>query len=268
MKLPLAGRGVVVTRPAHQAAPLAALIAAAGGKPILFPTIEIVAAGDLKPLLELIDRLEEFDIAIFVSPNAVTQAMSLARARRELPPRLELAAVGRGSVRELERFGVSRAMAPAQFDSEGLLDLPEIRDVAAKRIVIFRGEGGREVLGDTLQARGASVEYAECYRRGRPDTDAGPLLRAWQQRELHAITVTSSEGLRNLFALVGASGEPQLRATPLFAPHPRIGQAARELGCAAVTITAQGDEGLVQGLTEWFGIRETPPPRPQGSIGE
>jgi uroporphyrinogen-III synthase len=56
------------------------------------------------------------------------------------------------------------------------------------------------VLGDTLTARGAAIEYAECYRRGRPDADAGPLLEAWQARELHAITVTSSEGLRNLFA--------------------------------------------------------------------
>lgn len=250
---PLAGRGIVVTRPAHQAAPLADLIGAAGGKAILFPVIEIVEVGDLQPLLALIDRLEGFDLAIFISPNAVNQAMNLIKARRELPPRLLLAAVGRSGVRELRHFGITAVIAPAaRFDSEALLELPALQDVAGKRIVIFRGDGGRELLGDTLTARGAAIEYAECYRRGRPRLDAAPLLRAWARNELHAITGTSSEGLHNLFDLVGKLGQSWLRKTPLFVPHPRIEQTARELGLATVVLTAQGDEGLVQGLAQWF----------------
>ena len=249
---PLSGKGVVVTRPAHQAAELAELIAAAGGNAILFPTIEIVAVCDPQPLTALIDRLDAFDIAIFISPNAASRAMRLIKARRELPPRLELATIGRGGMRELERYGLTRVIAPARFDSEALLDLPEMRDVAGKRIVIFRGEGGREVLGDTLAARGAAIEYAECYRRGCPQVDAAPLLKAWERNELHAITATSSDGLRNLFDLAGKSGSPWLRKTPLFVPHPRIEHAACELGLATVVLTGQGDAGLVRGLIEWF----------------
>jgi len=249
---PLSGRGIVVTRPAHQAADLVELIAAAGGYAILFPTIEIVAVSESQALTELIDRLDTFDIAIFVSPNAVSQAMRLIRARRELPPRLALATIGRGGVRELERYGATRVAAPARFDSEALLDLPEMREVAGKRIVIFRGEGGRELLGDTLTARGAAIEYAQCYRRTRPHVDATPLLKAWERNHLHAITATSSDGLRNLVELVGKSASPWLRQTPLFVPHPRIEHAARELGFATVVLTAQGDAGLVRGLTQWF----------------
>ena len=251
---PLAGRGIVITRPAHQAARLAELIRAAGGAPILFPVIEIVEVDDLRPLLALIDRLDEFDLAIFISPNAVNKAVNLIKARRALPPRLKLAAIGRGSVRELKHFGLTGVIAPARFDSEALLELPELKNVAGQRIVIFRGEGGREVLGDTLTARGATLEYAECYRRGRPQVDVAPLLKAWARNELHAIIVTSSEGLRNLFELAGGPDRPWLGKTPLFVPHPRIEQTARELGFAAVVLTAQGDEGLLQGLVSWFAV--------------
>jgi uroporphyrinogen-III synthase len=203
----------------------------------------------------LIDRLDEFDLAIFISPNAVNKAMNLIKARRALPTHLQLAAIGRSGVRELRHFGITAVIAPAaRFDSEALLELPALRDVAGKRIVIFRGDGGRELLGDTLTARGAAIEYAECYRRGRPQLDAAPLLKAWARNEVHAITGTSSEGLRNLYDLVGKPGQSWLKKTPLFVPHPRIEQAARELGIATVVLTAQGDEGLVQGLEQWFAV--------------
>jgi uroporphyrinogen-III synthase len=119
-------------------------------------------------------------------------------------------------------------------------------------VVIFRGEGGRELLGDTLTARGARVEYAECYRRGRPDLDTAPLMKAWARNELHAITVTSSEGLRNLFDMIGKLGQTWLRKTPLFAPHPRIAATARELGLSVVIETGPGDEGLLAQLEQYF----------------
>src|SRR5512146_2290146 len=214
---PLAGRGIIVTRPAHQAGLLANLIRRAGGNPVLFPTLGISDAGDPKALNALIDRLDDFDFAIFVSPNAVEKAMRLITARRVLPPGLRLAAIGHGGRRALERFGVTGIIAPREkFDSEALLELPEFNDVAGKRIVIFRGAGGRELLGKTLAARGAGVEYAECYRRVRPDVDAAPLLGAWARGKLHAIIVTSSEGLHNLFDMVGRNGLAALRSTPTF----------------------------------------------------
>ena len=251
----LAGRSIVVTRPAQQAARLAELIRAEGGDPLLFPVIEIAEIEDPRPLFALIDRLDDFDWAVFVSPNAVSKAMPLIKARRTLPARLRFIAVGLGSVRELNRYGVVDVVAPARFDSEALLELPQMLDVAGRRIVIFRGVGGRDLLGDTLLARGASVEYAACYRRVRPRSDASPLLRAWERNALHAITVTSTAGLHNLFAMVGAAATAQLRQTPLFVPHPRIAAAAGELGIATVVVTAQGDDGIVEGLQRWFAGR-------------
>ena len=249
----LAGRRVVVTRPAGQAAHMAALIRAAGGEPLLFPALEIFDVGDAPPLRALIERLESFDLAIFISANAVTKALALVRARRDWPPALRVATVGRGSERELERHGFAEVIAPSErFDSEGLLELPQLQQVAGKRVVIFRGEGGRELLGETLAARGAKVEYAECYRRGRPNTDPAPLLAQCARRGLDAFTVTSSEGLANLHAIMGEAGRQCLQNTPLFAPHERIAAAARALGVQTVVLTGPGDEGLVAGLAAFF----------------
>lgn len=255
--LPLQGTGVVVTRPADQARQLARMIAAAGGEAILFPALEILDAADLRPLHALIGRLDEFDCAIFISPTAVSKAMNLIHARRELPPQLAIAAIGKGSRRELERCGVKQVLAPLQqFDSEGLLALPQFQDMRGKRVVIFRGEGGRELLGDTLRARGAQVEYAECYRRGKPGLDAAPLLHRWARGEIHAVTVTSGESLHNLFELLGKLGQQWLKKTPLFVPHPRIAETARGLGVEQVVVTAPGDEGLLTDLIAWQSPRK------------
>jgi len=249
---PLAGRNVLVTRPAHQADSLARLIEAAGGSPVLFPTIEIIALHSAQ-LARVIDHLDGFACAIFVSPNAVNAALLAIAARRALPPGLEFAAVGLGSVKALERFGIRGVVAPARFDSEALLEMPALREVAGRRIVIFRGEGGRELLGETLAARGALVEYASCYQRCVPQADVAPLLAAAARGDLHAITVTSSEGVRNLLAMTAGRDVSCLLALPVFAPHARIAAAARDCGFANVVTTAQGDAGLVEGLCDRFG---------------
>ena len=249
----LAGRRVVLTRPAGQAGQLAGLIRAAGGEPVLFPTLEILEAADLRPLYALIDRLEKFDLAVFISANAVDRGLAQVRARRSWPPGLRVATVGSGSARALNLQGFETVIVPAQgFDSEALLALPEMKHVAGRRVGIFRGEGGRELLAGTLVARGATVEYAECYRRGRPVADAQPLLALWGRRELDAFTATSGEALTNLREMLGEGGAQCLQVTPLFVLHQRIAAAARALGVETVVLTGPGDEGLVAGLASFF----------------
>jgi uroporphyrinogen-III synthase len=199
------------------------------------------------------DRLEQFDLAIFISPNAVNKAMNRILAVRTWPQGLRCAAVGKGSGKELARFGVEGVLVPqGRFDSEALLALPELRDVTGKRVVIFRGESGRELLGDELIRRGAELAMVECYRRGKPvDGDAGLLLKQWVRGEINAITVTSGESMRNLFDLVGELGQQWLKKTPVFAFHENIAEVARELGVEQVYVTPAGDEGLLSGLIEW-----------------
>jgi len=249
----LSGRRVLVTRPAGQAEGLADRIRAAGGEPVLFPTLDILPAGDAVQLNALIADLDAYDLAIFISSNAVSMGLALVRSRRSWPARLRVAAVGPGSARALKQAGIGEVLLPkVGFDSEGLLALPELNRVSGQRVLIFRGAGGRELLGETLRARGARIEYVECYRRARPKTDAAPLSALCARGELDAVTVSSSEGVRNLWDMLGADARERLGAIPLFAPHERIAATARELGARRVVLTAAGDDGLIDGLTAFF----------------
>ena len=188
-----------------------------------------------------------------VLPGRPVLPIEAIAARRAWPATLAAATIGRGGERELVRHGVAGVIAPAQFDSEGLLAMPAMQAVAGKRVVIFRGDGGRELLGETLRARGALVDYAACYRRALPQGNAASLLAAWRDGRVDAVTATSSEGLRNLFTLLGEGGREMLGRTPVFVPHPRIEGVARAAGCQNVVLTAQGDDGLLAGLHAWFG---------------
>ena len=246
--LPLSGLNIVVTRPREQAAQLAQRITQAGGQAILFPLLEISPAADPQSLRALVARLPEFNLAIFISPNAVHYGMAAILAAGMLPSTLKIATVGQSSAKALRDLGVNKIIAPQdRFDSEALLALPELQQVAGWRVVIFRGDGGRELLGDTLKARGASVEYAACYQRAKPQQDIGMLLAA----DPDAITVTSSEALAYLWEMLDSAAQERLAAVPLFVPHARIAEAAHKLGWRVVVPTAGGDDGLLAGLIAW-----------------
>jgi uroporphyrinogen-III synthase len=242
----LARRGIVVTRPRELAGALAAAIEKAGGSPILFPTIAIEDA----PPPAALHNLDAYDLAVFVSPTAVQKVM--ARVPK-WPKRLQAAAIGGGSRRELERHGVPGVLAPEEgADSEALLALPELQHMRGKSVVIFRGGAGRPLLGDALTGRGARVEYAECYRRVRPDGDPAPLLALWQRDAVHAVTVSSAEGFDNFVTLVGAAGVARVAATPLFVPHVRVAAHAREQGVREVIVAGAGDDAVMERLVAYF----------------
>lgn len=244
-------RGIVVTRPLDQARTLADLVKQAGGTPVLFPLLEIVPVQDYTGFDAVIDQLESFDWAIFISSNAVQHGMTRLLTRRSLPGKLLYAAVGPMTASELGTFGIKNVLTPTdRFDSESLLNLPEMQAVAGKRCVIFRGIGGRDLLANTLTERGAEVAFAECYQRTNPNPDPQPLEKLWESDSLQALVVTSSEALRNLLDL--AKTAVWLKATPIFVNHPRIAEAASAQGLLAITANAPGDGGMLATLETYF----------------
>jgi len=239
----LAGRGIVVARPRELAGSLAASIEEAGGRAILFPTIEIEDA----PPPAALRHLEAYDLAVFVSPTAAQKVLALAP---DWPPQLRTAAIGAGSKRELERRGVRGVLAPKEgADSEALLALPELREMRDRRVVIFRGGAGRPLLGEALAARGARVEYADCYRRVLAKSDPAPLLAEWRRGAVQAVTVSSAEGLDNFVTLAGAA---LLGAGPVFVPHERVAARAREHGAKEIIVAGAADAAVMERLVAYF----------------
>lgn len=250
----LAGVHVLVTRAAHQAGDLCDLITQAGGTVTRLPVIEITGPQDPGAVELILARVPTYDIAIFVSPNAVDQALALLDVRSGWPGGPRVATVGRGSAAALERHGVRVDICPrTHYDSEGLLAEPALNVVAGKRVVIFRGDGGRDLLAETLRARGATVEYAEVYQRRVADGAGEGLRRIAAGAPVDVIVVTSNEGLRNLFRLAGEGLREWLTARQLVVISTRAAALAAELGFthAACVATVASDAGLLAALRQW-----------------
>lgn len=204
---PLAGVRVMVTRPAHQAGQLIQLIEQAGAEAYCFPLLEIVPLSEPEAAIALVKRLDDFDIAIFISQNAVSHGLDLINRYARLPDHLKLATVGLGSAKLLEKRARAADIMPQDiYNSETLLAMPALQTMQGKRVVIFRGVGGRNLLARTLRERGAEVHYAEVYQRQCPNADIGQLAQDWQQHPMDYISITSAESLKNLVTLCHKGG--------------------------------------------------------------
>lgn len=283
---------VILTRPDGQSGALAAALQTAGIDSLAFPLLHIAAQADADALAALdaaLADLSVYALAVFVSPNAVSHA--LARlvllksgtgaqspdASAYWPASLPVAVVGPGSAQALAEAGIAPpqhgVIVPpggpdARFDSEALLEQLDVPALAGKRVLLVRGDGGRELLADTLRAAGAQVDIVSAYTRRAPAPDAA----AWAALEARlasnapcAWLLTSSEAVRHLATLLAARygtqegihtpGTPhilaQILAAPCFTSHARIADAARAAGFDRITQCAAGDENLLAALKTW-----------------
>jgi uroporphyrinogen-III synthase len=252
----LEGLGVVLTRPRVAAEALAAPLEAEGARVFIFPALGIEPIAATPALEALADRLASFDLAIFVSANAAEHGLALAQRRGPWPARVAVAAIGEATAHALRNSGISEVISPLdRHDSEGLLALARLRSVKGQNVIVFRGEGGRERIRETLQERGARVEYAECYRRVKPKADAGPLVAAWRRGEIHAVSALSAETLRNFVAMAGPEALAPMASATLVVPHEAIAAEREARRFARVEIAAHGAAGLIEALSR---IRVTP----------
>lgn len=139
---------------------------------------------------------QAWDGGLMVSVNA---AEHFAQQAREWAPACKIPsarwfAVGPTSARAIANVVQRPVTCPwRQHNSDTLLKLPELKDVHGQRWLLIRGRGGRELVADTLRARGASVTYLEVYER-IPVTLSEQQFEQWQQ-QINGIVVTSAEQL-------------------------------------------------------------------------
>lgn len=255
---------VVITRPAAQAGPLAARVAALGFKVSQLPLLEIHALTGVEEQAQLaatLATLGDYDLVTFVSPNAIDQVFAQLPA---WPAGVPIAVVGEGSRLALAAHGVTESntsiTSPAdtsRSDSEHLLLALDLAALRGKRVLIVRGDGGRDFLADGLRAAGAQVSFVTAYRRAVPALT--PALQTTLEHLLQHNNdwiITSSEALRGLLHLLdllrhqeGNDGiVVKMQQQHLIVPHARIAQTAAGLGFAHVTLTGSGDAAVLAAL--------------------
>ena len=221
---------ILVTRPREQAAALVEPLQQAGAQVLLLPTLAIEAIPISAAQRSLILDLDQYAFVICVSPNAARLGLeALADYWPQWPVQQHWLAVGPATGEAMADWGLNLKVAQQGATSETLLDWPELQDLTDKRVLILRGEGGRETLADTLRQRGARVDYLELYRRSVPTEDPTALLQALQHQPSVILTVTSGDGLRNLMTMVG-DALPRLQSCPLVVVSGRLAEFAREQG--------------------------------------
>jgi uroporphyrinogen-III synthase len=220
---------VISLRPRGAHAPLRRAARRAGHGFIALSPWRIVPRADAATRAALGDALQA-PMPVFTSPAAVAAARALAT----LPPRV--IAVGAGTAAALRRAGVATVVHPARMDSDGLLALPELADVAGRDVGRVTAPGGRDAIGPALRERGARVLRADVYTREAVAPSARALAGLAVLDAPLAIAASSAEALRRLHASIDAPLRERLGKARVLAASPRVADAARDLGHADVRI--------------------------------
>jgi uroporphyrinogen-III synthase len=201
----------------------------------------------------MVMELDQYQHIIFISANAVRFGMALVTDYwPQLPVGINWYGVGAATARGLEDFGIHAVTPGANMSSEGLLDLPYLRNVEGQRVLIVKGEGGRHTLRTELLQRGALVDELACYRRGLPDLPEGELAAQIARWEIDVILLSSGEGLANLLLLLSPAETSKLKAVGLIVPSERVAMMARQAGFdRVVTAENASDVAMLRALQEW-----------------
>lgn len=252
----LRGRRILITRPEHQSRDWRARLEAAGAVVDSIPMLAIEAIDSGPELQAVKSHILDFDLtdhAIFVSQNAVRIGFDwLEDYWPQLPKGPRYYAIGAVTAQALRERGVAVEADGDTMDSEALLTLPALRDIAGQRALIFRGRGGRTLIGETLRERGARVDHCELYRRLLP-ASAPQQLAGYTQRP-DAISVHSGETLANLAQCIEQSGRKSLRDALLVCPSQRVAGQAQQLGFTRVHAARNaGDRAMLAALCASLG---------------
>ncbi len=244
---------ILVTRPKEQAKIFAQDISATGASAVCVPVLKIIPVAVNDTLQQYLQRLEQFDLAIFISVNAVIQGLRLLKGA--FPEALSIAVIGRSTAEMIAQMLHRPAdICPEKaYHSEGLLALDALQQMQGKKIIIFRGVGGREFLRQRLLERGAEVDYIEVYQRAVPTDQTLYLQKIVAHDGVDIVTVSSAEGLRNLYSMLDKKGQAWLLTKHIVIPTPRMLDLVKQMGFLHSPILADSatNQSMLHAINQW-----------------
>jgi uroporphyrinogen-III synthase len=241
----LSGLTVLITRPSNQVESLRRAIESGGAKVLSLPLIEIRALNDAQAIQDLKDKVLQLDCyqsLIFVSNNAVSFGGEVINNYwPQFPLKVDVIAAGPTTAEAAsERFACEVIQPTSGMTSEDILRLPQLQDVSEKKIGIVRGQGGRELLADTLRERGAIVDYLEAYSRTPIDYTSADFCNRLLEAGVNVLTVSSGESLDRLTHLL-VDNRKKLQQLNLLVPSQRVGRQAENAGYQQVHSASGAD---------------------------
>jgi len=251
----LTGIRVLVTRPQQQQQAFSASLIAAGAAVTRLPVIAIHALNPPDSALQQLKNIDSADVVIFTSANAVHYAHAL----KPLPwsaarSPLAVLAAGPATARELARYNMPLAAPPSPpYNSESLLALTTLQNTNLQKVAIVKGQGGRQLLQQTLSNRGVSIDLIDVYQRRIAKTSRDALDRAFLNYAPDIVTITSDEALRNLVTITGQRYQETLLSLPLVVNSERCAALAQQLGFRSHILVADvpGDFGQLAAINQW-----------------
>jgi len=248
------GPAVLVTRPEGQADDLCERLRSAGFTVTREPLLALEPLAVLPPARRrLVEALDHFQHCIFISRNAVRFGLPLLSGYwPRWPAGLACYAVGDSTAAALREAGLSVHTPGQEMTSEGLLALPALQAVDGQRVLIVKGEGGRQALREALGSRGASVSELACYRRVAPAVDGAALAARLLRESVQLILISSGEALANLTALLKPRETHKLADITLVVPSPRVAQEAVAAGWRPPVVAANAaDDAMLAAAQRW-----------------
>ncbi|MEH6470697.1 MAG: uroporphyrinogen-III synthase [Halopseudomonas sp.] len=253
---PLAGQRVLVTRPTHQADKLCDSLVALGAEVVRFPTLSIHPTRPTDPAYQTLKNyfldLDHYKGVIFISANAARLGYDwIDQYWPQLPAATLWLAVGSATGRALQQLGLPVTIAGGTMDSEALLALSPLQQLNNEKILICRGHAGRELLGESLQQRGAKVDYAELYHREIPVYSQAEIKSIIYKSAASVMLVSSGEALTNLASLTKQPGTEisTLIDTPLVVPSQRVARLAQQNHFNHIEVAANAtDEAMIDAV--------------------
>lgn len=246
---PLFGKRVLVTRTREQASGAASMLRDRGAEPVVMPTIEIHPPSDPAPMQRAIAALSSYGWVAFTSANGVDRTWrEIERQGRDARAfgAAKIAAIGPGTAQALEAHGLRADLVAKEFRGEGLADALLAQMRPKERVLVARAKDAREVLPDTLRAKGHEVDVVPVYETRKPDAASIERLAGLLERgEIDAVTFTSSSTVTNLCDLLGDRAAALLSSAKVASIGPITSETAKKRG---LTVDVTADEYTIPGL--------------------
>lgn len=210
---PLFNRRIIVTRARQQASDLSRRIKELGGEPLEYPAIKIVSPDSYEKIDAAINDLRSYQWLIFTSINGVElffqRLFSHGKDIRELKD-IGLCAIGPKTREGLMAKGLKVDVVPEEYRAEAVVNELKARTGKGDNVLIPRAQVAREILPESLREMGLKVDVAPVYKTVKEENKISGLKEILENKEVDAITFTSSSTVKNFAMLLGNGDHERL----------------------------------------------------------